>query len=106
MADSHAVAGMLAALASRVNNLAVDATGDDSRTLTAQQIQLTNLSNQAIALDLDNNTAIYAEAVTALNQATSAADAATTDINNVQTAITDVGTAISVVTKLLVTLDA
>ena len=100
MADSHAVAGMCADLASRVNNLAVSTTDDSSRTCTAQQIALTNLANQAIALDLDNSTQSYTDAVAALIQATTAANGALSDINNVQNAITNVASAISAVTRL------
>jgi hypothetical protein len=69
MPTSHELAEKLAGLASRVNDLAVDTTGDDSRTLLALQDQLSDMALAAIVTALDEETARYQKAVKALDAA-------------------------------------
>src|SRR5690348_24042 len=69
MPTSHELAEKLAGLASRVNDLAVDTTGDDSRTLLALQDQLSDMALAAIVTALDEETARYKKAVNALDAA-------------------------------------
>jgi hypothetical protein len=69
MPTSHELAEKLAGLASRVNDLAVDTTGTNSRKLLELQDRLTDLALTAIVVALDEETAKYKGAITALNAA-------------------------------------
>lgn len=99
--DPHLIASMTSGLASRVNNLAVEATGQDSRNLMAQQDQLAKLAMAAIVQDLDNSISIYTDAVQSLADATSQADAALADITKVSQAIALIANAITKVSAVL-----
>ena len=99
--DSHDICELASGLASRANNLSVDTTGADSRTLMEQQDQLSNLALAAIAKDLDATTKEFAATYDILIQATAAADAAAKQIQQVANAITMIGKAITSVASLL-----
>jgi hypothetical protein len=89
---AHELAEQLAGLASRVNNLAVNHTGDDSRTFFDLQNQLIDLSEKAILADLDNEAASYGKALDGLN-------AAIKFIGEAEDSIANVSQAIQLITK-------
>jgi len=67
--DSHDLAELTSGLASRVNNLAVLTTGDNSRALLGQQDELAKFAMAAIVKDLDAESTNYKDAIAALNAA-------------------------------------
>ena len=99
--DDHSVAGQLSTLASQVNDLAVAATGDDSRTLLAQQDALTQLALKAISAALNANAAVYADAFNSLNNAIASAKKSIDDIANIKDTIDRVSNAINAAAQLL-----
>lgn len=84
---SHELAEKLSGLSSRVNNLAVNTTGENSRKLMEEQDQLAKLSLAAIVKDLDATHPKYIEAITGLNKAIAFIDDTTADIEKVAEAI-------------------
>jgi len=99
--DSHDLAEATTGLASRVNNLAVLATGDDSRTLMEQQDELAELAMAAIKQDLDAESASYKSAMSALNDATQFIGDADKKISNISKGISLVTNAINAVKKVV-----
>ncbi|AUH51680.1 hypothetical protein CXB49_13070 [Chromobacterium sp. ATCC 53434] len=72
--DNHDLAESLTGLASRMNDLMVATTGDDSRRFQDLQSELSGQAMAAIARSLDQTTSQYADAVATLQSACSAAD--------------------------------
>ena len=99
--DSHSIAEMTTGLASRVNNLAVMATGQASRTLMEQQDDLAKLAMAAIVQDLDSSQQVYVDAVKSLQDATDQANVALNNIQRVSQVISAVADAITKVEKAL-----
>lgn len=99
--DDHSVAGQLSILASQVNNLAVAATGEESRKLLSQQDALTQLALKAISAALDAKAAAYAKTFKSLKDAIASAEKSIGDIANVEDTISRVTKAINLATKLL-----
>ena len=83
MATSHELAEKLAGLASRVNDLAMDTTGDNSRALLGLQDRLSDLALAAIATALDEDTVRYKQAVQALDAAIEGIDEETVAVEQV-----------------------
>jgi hypothetical protein len=90
--DNHGLAEKLSGLASRVNNLAVLHTGEDSRELLQEQTQLADLAKAAIIEDLNAEHDAYKAALSGL-------DAAINYIGDADHEIQDVAKAISLVAK-------
>lgn len=99
--DSHELAEKTTGLASRVNNLAVEATGDDSRTLLGQQDDLIKLAMAAIVRDLDAQQAPYKSALQALDIAIQKVGSAGKEIDRTAKAIKAVASAIKAVAKVV-----
>jgi hypothetical protein len=85
--DNHQLAEKLSSLASRVNNLAVLHTGEDSRELFKEQIQLADLAQAAIIENLNAEHDAYEAALSGLNEAINFIGDADHEIGNVATAI-------------------
>ena len=100
--DSHDLAEQAAGLASRVNNLAVQTAGQNSRQLLAQQDNLTKLAMAAIVKDLDAGQDDYQNAVTLLTKAIAQVDTALQKASEVTNAINLVAQAITAVGKVVV----
>ena len=100
---SHELAEKTAGLASRVNNLAVNQTGDASRQLLEEQDRLIKLEMVAIVKDLNGEHAAYKKAIAGLNKAIKAVDDADKDIAKVADAITLVKKTIDLITKAIET---
>ncbi len=81
--SNHDLAEKLAGLASRVNNLAVNHTGADSRELLDLQDRLTKLQLAAILEDLRAEDKDYQRAVGGLQDAIDQIGEATAEIENV-----------------------
>ena len=99
--DSHSIAEMTSGLASRVNNLAILATGDQSRQLLAQQDELAKLAMAAIVKDLNSERADYKSAVAALEAAIQFVGKADKQISNIANAISLVAKALTEVGKVI-----
>ena len=84
---SHELAEKLAGLTSRVNNLAVNQTGDESRELMALQDRLAKLQMAAILKDLRAEREEYQAALNGLNEAIAYIGEAKTSIQKVANAI-------------------
>ena len=84
----HELAEKLAGLASRVNNLAVDHTGQDSRMLMDLQDRLAQLAQAAIIQDLSSGRQDYQEALKGLNEAIGFVGEADHQLEDVAKAIT------------------
>ncbi len=97
----HELAENLSGLASRVNNLAVLHTGNESRTLLEQQDQLTKLALAAIAKDLDAERPAYKAALQSVKDAIGFIGAADNRLDNVAQGIKLVAKAITLATKAL-----
>ncbi|MBU4231812.1 MAG: hypothetical protein KKD99_07490 [Proteobacteria bacterium] len=65
--NSHELAEKTAGLASRVNNLAVNQTGKESRELLQEQNRLARLAYAAMVKDLDEENEAYQAALSGLN---------------------------------------
>ncbi len=85
---SHELAEKTAGLASRVSNLAITHTDDDSRNLLEIQDRLADLSLAAIVRDLDEEAVAYQKAIKGLNDAIDFIGEADGQIANVAKAIT------------------
>ena len=99
--DNHQLSERIAGLASRVNNLAVNSTGDSSRQLLEQQNELIDLTQLAIVEDLDANAEKYKDVLQKVEDAIEFLGDASKKIENVSKAIKLVGSAIQAATKLL-----
>ncbi len=99
--DNHILAENTTGLASRVNNLAVFATGTDCRTLLAQQDELAKLAMAAIVKDLNAEQQEYKTALNDLHAAITYIGDASKKIADVAKAIGLVAKAIASVSKLL-----
>jgi hypothetical protein len=99
--DNHQLSERIAGLASRVNNLAVNTTGEDARELLEQQNDLIDLMQTAIVKDLDAASKGYQDALNKLNDAIDFIGDASKKIQKVTDAINKVDSAIKLVTKLL-----
>ena len=97
----HELAEALAGLASRVNNLAILHTGDDSRRLLAQQDQLSKLALAAITKELNAEQASYQAALQGLRDAITYIGNADTQLSSVAKGIKLVAKAITLATKAL-----
>jgi hypothetical protein len=100
--DPHDLAEQTTGLASRVNNLAVQTTGQDSRQLLEQQDILSKLAMAAIIKELDAGQADYRNAVTLLTNAIAQVDTALQKASEVANAINLVAQAINAVSKVVV----
>jgi hypothetical protein len=99
--DSHTIAEMTSGLASRVNNLAVQTTGADSRKLLFQQDQLAKLAMAAIVQDLNAGQADYQDAVNKLTAAIAQVNASLKKAAKVAETVELVAQAIAAVGKIL-----
>jgi len=84
---SHELAEKVAGLASRVNNLAVNHTGDDSRALLEVQDRLIKIELVAIIRDLNDEHKDYVAAIAGLDKAIDMIGDATGQIEKVAKAI-------------------
>lgn len=89
---NHELAEKLSGLASRVNNLAVCHTDEDSRAFLALQDRLAQLTEAAIVEDLSSEDADYQEALKGINDAIDF-------IGEADSQIADVAKAIKLVSK-------
>ncbi len=99
--DNHQLSERITGLASRVNNLAVNLTGDSSRQLLEQQNELIDLTQIAIVQDLDASAEKYKDALQKVENAIEFIGDESKKIENVSKAIKLVGSAIQAATKLL-----
>jgi uncharacterized protein YoxC len=99
--DNHQLSERIAGLASRVNNLAINTSGESSRLLLEQQNELIDLAQLAIVQDLDARVPNYKAALSKLNDAIRFIGDASKKIQKVTDAIKYVSGAIKAVTKLL-----
>jgi len=99
--DNHQLSERIAGLASRVNNLAVNSTGDFSRQLLEQQNDLIDLTQLAIVQDLDASAEKYKDVLQKVEDAIEFLGDASKKIENVSKAIKVVGSVIQAATKLL-----
>jgi len=99
--DNHQLSERITGLASRVNNLAVNLTGDSSRQLLEQQNELIDLTQIAIVQDLDASAEKYKNALQTVENAIEFIGDESKKIENVSKAIKLVGSAIQAATKLL-----
>ena len=88
-------------IASRVNNLAVLATGEDSRTLLEQQDELTRLAMAAIVQDLNAERQAYQGALNDLKSAIEYVGDAAKKVSDIAKAIKLIAKAITSVGKLV-----
>jgi hypothetical protein len=95
----HELAEKTAGLASRVNNLAVNQSGNASRQLLEEQDRLTKLEMVAIVKDLNSEQDAYKQAIEGLNTAIKAVEDADADITKVADAITLVKKAIDLIAQ-------
>ncbi len=95
----HELAEKTAGLASRVNNLAVNQSGNASRQLLEEQDRLTKFEMVAIVKDLNSEHEDYKNAIDGLNSAIKAVDDADKDISKVADAIELVKQAIDLIDK-------
>lgn len=84
---AHEIAEQLAGLASRVNNLGVNHTGEDSRAFLALQDRLAQLAQAAIVADLSDERPAYQAALKGLNDAIEFIGNADVQLDNVAKAI-------------------
>lgn len=98
---SHELAEKTAGLASRVNNLAVNQTGIQSRQLLQEMDRLIELQEVAIIQDLKSEQKDYAKAIDGLNRAIKAVEDADKDITKVSDAIKRVKQAIDLTIKAI-----
>lgn len=98
---SHELAEKTAGLASRVNNLAVNRSGPESRQLLEEQDKLTKIEMVAIVKDLDDEKEEYTKAIDGLNKAIKAVDDADKGITKVVDAIKFVKQAIDLIVKAI-----
>ena len=98
---AHELSEKLAGLTSRVNNLAIEATGEPSRELLALQKRLTEQTLEAIAADLDAQDAAYKRAMKALDEAIDEIGEAAEAIEDVARKIKLAAKAADAVEKLL-----
>ncbi len=98
---SHELAEKTAGLASRVNNLAISQTGNESRQLLEEQDRLTKLEMVAIVKDLNSEHNAYKKAIDSLNTSIKAVEDADKGITNVANAITLVKKSINLVAKAI-----
>ncbi len=98
---NHELAEQISGLASRVNNLAVLHTGDDSRTFLQQQDQLAKLALAAIARDLDAQDNAYQAALQGVKAAIAYLGDANKQLADAAKGIKLVAKAITLVTKAL-----
>lgn len=96
---SHELAEKTAGLASRVNNLAINQSGNQSRQLLEEQDRLIKLEMVAIAKDLNCEHDAYKKAIKGLNIAINAVEDADKDITKVADAIALVKKAIDLIAK-------
>lgn len=100
---SHQLAEKTAGLASRVNNLVIHQTGDESRTLLEEQDRLAKLQLVAIVKDLSDEHADYKAAIKGLNDAIDFIGDANSQIQQVAKAIKLISKAADLVEKALKT---
>lgn len=98
---SHELAEKIAGLASRVNNLAVNHTGEESRKLMELQFQLRDLQLVAIMKDLRDERQDYQKAVKALNEAIDFIGEARSSIQKVSKAVKLVAKAANLADKAI-----
>lgn len=98
---AHELAEKTTGLASRVNNLAVNHTGEDSRQLLQEQDRLAKLALAAIVQDLNDEQAEYKAALKGLNEAIDYIGEADKEIEGVAKAIRLVAKAADLVEKVL-----
>jgi len=99
--DPHDLAEQTTGLASRVNNLAVQTTGQQSRQLMEQQDVLSKLAMVAIVKELDAGQADYQNAVALLTKAIDQVDTALQKASEVANAINLVAQVITAVSKVV-----
>src|SRR5262245_10214025 len=95
--SSHDLVEATAGLASRVDNLVAQNTGDDCRQLERQQARLEKLTLAAIASALDESSQDYRDALAALDEARKTIDAADERIQQISRVIALVAKAADVV---------
>ena len=98
---SHELAEKIAGLASRVNNLAVNHTGDNSRKLMALQDRLAKLQIAAIVSDLRAERQDYKAALKGLNEAVKSIGEAKASIQKVSNVIKLVAKAATLADKAI-----
>jgi hypothetical protein len=98
--SDHALAEGLAGLASRVDNLAHLAEGDQSRTLEEQEDRLAKVTLVVIAQEMDATNAAYKNAVNQVRAAIDTIGAADKKIQNVARVIRLVAKALDTAEKL------
>ncbi len=96
---SHELAEKTAGLASRVNNLAINQSGNQSRQLIEEQARLIKLEMVAIVKDLNCEHDAYKKAIEGLNTAINAVEDADKDITKVADAIALVKKASDLIAK-------
>ncbi|WP_434628352.1 hypothetical protein [Chromobacterium sp. CV08] len=97
--DNHALAEQLTGLASRMNDLMVATTGDESRSFSDLQNALSGQAMAAIARSLDQTTSQYADVVATLQAACSAADDAERQLAKTANSIEFVAKALKLATQ-------
>lgn len=100
---SHELAEKTAGLASRVNNLAVNHSGESSRRLLEQQDRLTKLELVAIVKDLNDEREDYKKAIEGLNKAINAVGEADKKIQKIADTLTLIKKAADLVENALKT---
>jgi len=100
---SHELAEKIGGLASRVNNLAVNHTGSDSRKLSEIQDRLAKLELVVIVKDLRSEHDDYKAAIQGLNNSIAFIGEATKEIENVAMAIQLAAKAAGLVEKAIKT---
>ena len=98
---SHELVEKTAGLASRVHNLAISQTGNESRQLLEEQDRLTKLEMVAIVKDLNSEHAAYKKAIDSLNASIKAVEDADKGIARVANAITLLKKSVDLVDKAI-----
>lgn len=101
MATGYEIAESLAGMASRVDDLAVKASGDDCRRLLRQRDQLIELSNRAIVEVIKDLGAEYGAAIARLGAVSAQIEKAEEDLKQVGKVIGQIAEVINQVTPLL-----
>ena len=99
--EQHNLAERTSGLASRINNLAVETSGKDSRALMVKQDELTKLAMLAIVKDLDASDQNYKDAVASLEETIQFIDTGNQAIQKVTDTINLVTKAVNMVAKVL-----
>jgi hypothetical protein len=98
---SHELTEKIAGLASRINNLAVDQTGSNSRALLQLQDELTDLTVLSIKLDLDDQDSLYQNALAAINNSIELINNADKALDNISQVIAKVKSGVDIAGKII-----